>query len=91
MLKSAQLDWWLDKLGSPFAPTEWLKRRPARGPLGWLLAVVKWLAVVVWAVGFIWVWFPVFVVAFALEYTLFAKRPKPAQTNSPPPSAHHSG
>ena len=90
MLRSAQLDWWLDKLGSPVAPLEWFKRLPASGSVGWLLGVIKCVMVVVWAVGFIWLWFTVFVLAFALEYTLLAKRPKPAETSSPPPSARHS-
>jgi len=87
--RSAQLDWWLDNLGSPVAPLEWLKRLPVSGPVGWLLGVIKCVTVVVWAVGFIWLWFTVFVLAFALEYTLLAKRPKPAGTRASPPSVHH--
>ncbi len=68
MLTREQRDWAMDNLGLPFAPVKWFGRlKTSAGPAGWLLTVLKWLVVIVWAVGFIWVWFPVFAVLFLWE------------------------
>lgn len=68
ILTREQHDRALDHLGSPTAPLLWFERlKGVGGPAGWLMALVKWLLVVVWAVGFVWVWFTVFSVLFLCE------------------------
>lgn len=86
MLTRAQIDWWLDNLGSPVSPLEWFTHLRAPAGLGWLLALVKWLVVTVWAIAFIWVWFTLFLVFFVLEYTVL-ERAHPA---APPSAPTHS-
>jgi len=68
-LTREQFDWWLDNIGSPAAPLEWFKRIPAapRSATGLGFEVAKYLALVLWAALFIWVWFPVFSALFLYE------------------------
>lgn len=69
MLTTAQIDWLMDNLASPVAPVEWFKRlKLGAGPVGWLLEIVKWLAVALWAVFFVWLWFFLFVILFLWDY-----------------------
>lgn len=68
MLTREQRNWILDNVGSPAAPLLWFAYlKPATGPLRWLLELAKWLVLIVWAVGFLWIWFPVFAILFLWE------------------------
>ena len=54
-------DWLLDNLASPVAPTRWLaKWTPAKRWGHNLFQLGKGLAVLLWAVGFVGVWFLAF-------------------------------
>lgn len=82
----------MSTVGSPAAPLEWFKHLP-RGvaPLRWLVQASQWLVVAVWAVGFFWVWFAVFVVLFAWEYIAFARAPQASANEKKPQPAHQAG
>lgn len=64
-----QIDSLLNNLGSPLAPLAWFARlgRPA-GPLGWLFSLAQYLVLIVWSVGFVWLWSLAFVVFFVWDY-----------------------
>jgi hypothetical protein len=63
-----QFDWWMDNLGSPAGPLAWFKRpQPLAGAARWGMLTVSYLALIVWAVFFIWLWFAVFCVLFLYE------------------------
>jgi hypothetical protein len=77
--------WLLDNVASPAAPLEWLKRLPApAGPAGWAVSLIKWLVVIVWAVGFVWLWFLVLWVLILWETFTPSER-----RGSAPPAARH--
>jgi hypothetical protein len=85
-LTRAQIDWLLDNLGGPAAPLAWVQRLGRPG--GALLTLGQWLLVVVWAVAFVWLWFLVFLVGFALEYLQPASAPaSPARSGVSTPAA----
>lgn len=87
MLTREQRNWALDNVGSPAAPLLWFGRfTPAVGPVRWLLELAKWLVLVVWAVVFIWVWFPVFAILFLWEGF---SSPRPPKESKPPESSGH--
>lgn len=68
MLTVEQHHWLLDNVGAPDSPLRWFAqmKRP-EGPVGWLFDLAKWLALIIWSVAFIWVWFTVFSVLFLWE------------------------
>ena len=82
-----QFDWWLDNVGAPDAPLRWFARFQAKGPVAWALAVVKYLALVVWASAFIWVWFTLFTLLFLYEGLGLA--PWARSSGAPPAPAKH--
>ena len=87
MLTRKQRNWALDNFGSPAAPLLWFARiLPLAGPGRWLLGLAQWVVLVVWAVGLIWVWFPVFAVLFLWEG--FSSHSAPKESKPPEPSGH---
>lgn len=86
MLSAEQHHQLLDNLGAPDAPLRWFARmKKSSGPVAWLLGLVQWLVLIVWAVGFIWVWFPVFAVLFLWEGLGFLE---PGAAAAPPAGEH---
>jgi len=83
-----QYDWWLDSVAAPDAPLRWFTRLQAKGPVAWALAVVKYLALIVWASVFIWIWFTLFTLLFLYEGLGLA--PWARSTGPPPAPAKHS-
>ena len=76
--------WLLDNLASPVAPLEWFKRLKApTGPAGWAVGLVKWLVLIVWAVGFVWLWF------FALWVLILWETFTPSERRGSAPPATH--
>ena len=79
-------DWLLENVASPAAPFEWFKRLPApAGPAGWGVSLVKWLVLMVWAVGFVWLWFAVLWVLILWETFT------PSERRGAAPPASHQG
>lgn len=74
MLTVEQHHWLLDNLGAPDSPLRWFAQmiRPA-GPVGWLFDFGKWVALIIWSVAFIWLWFTAFSVLFLWEGLGFLK------------------
>ena len=87
-ISRAQFDWLLDSLAAPDAPLRWFQRFPATGPVVLALAVVKYLALIVWSAGFIWVWFPLFALLFLYEGLGLAPW---ARSSAPPPAPAKHG
>lgn len=59
----------MENIGSPAGPLLWFARLQPRA--WWAragLEVAKWLLLLVWALGFLWIWFPVFVILFVWDY-----------------------
>ena len=83
-----QFDWLLDKVAAPDAPLRWFARFQAAGPVGRAMAVVKYLALVIWASAFIWVWFPLFALLFLYEGLGLAPW---ARSSGPPPAPAKHG
>jgi hypothetical protein len=82
-----QYDWGLDNLGAPDAPLRWFAGFASAGPVAWVLAAVKYLALVIWAAAFIWLWFTVFTVLFLYEGLGLA--PWARGGGAPPPVKQH--
>ena len=82
-----QYDWWLDNVGAPDAPLRWFARFQTTGAAGAALAVVKYLALIIWSAGFIWIWFPVFTLLFLYEGLGLA--PWSRSSGPPPAPAKH--
>jgi len=85
-----QFDWWMDNIGSPVGPLEWFKRfQTASGAARWGMAVVSYLAITLWLVFFIWVWFTVFCVLFFYEGLGLAPWTRASNPPAPPAEPHH--
>lgn len=82
-----QYDWWLDNVAAPDAPLRWFARFQAKGLVAWALAVAKYLALIVWASAFIWVWFTLFTLLFLYEGLGLA--PWARSSGTPPAPAKH--
>jgi hypothetical protein len=82
-----QYDWGLDNLGAPDAPLRWFARFASAGPVGYAVGVIKYLALVVWAAAFIWLWFTVFTVLFLYEGLGLA--PWARSSGASPPATKH--
>jgi len=83
-----QYDWLLDNLGAPDAPLRWFAGFRAAGPVAWVLVLVKYLVLVVWAVAFIWLWFALFTLLFLYEGLGLPSWAR--SSGPPPPAAKHS-
>ena len=83
-----QFDGLLDYVAAPDAPLRWFERFPAAGPVGAALTVVKYLALVAWSAGFIWIWFPLFALLFLYEGLGLAPW---ARSSAPPPAPAKHG
>lgn len=92
MLTHEQTDLLLNNLGSPAAPLAWFARlgRPA-GPLGWLFDVARYLVLIIWSVGFVWLWSLAFVVFFLWDYFGPGGLARPSTPSAPPPAESHHG
>lgn len=67
-IRKEQFDWWMENLGSPAGPLGWFKHWQApAGAARWGTLTLSYLALIVWAVAFIWLWFAVFLVLFLYE------------------------
>ncbi len=83
-----RFDWLLDNVAAPDAPLRWFTRFQAAGPMGAAIAAVKYLALIAWSAGFIWIWFPVFTLLFLYEGLGLA--PWARSRGAPPAPAQHS-
>ena len=83
--KQPRYDWLGDNVASPTAPLQWFARiQTPAGPARWLFTGAKWLALVVWAVGFIWVWFLAFwLLLFCEALGPYGTKPSGAAPHSP--------
>lgn len=89
-MTKAQFDWWMDNLGSPAGPLEWFKKRqPAAGAARWGMMTLSYLALVLWSVFFIWLWFAVFCVLFFYEGLGLAPWTHASSASSAPAEPHH--
>jgi len=88
-LTREQYDWLLDNLAAPDAPLRWFARFQMTGPVAWVLALVKYVVLMIWAAAFIWVWFTLFILLFLYEGLGLASWAR--SSGAPPPTAPKHG
>jgi len=90
LMTKEQFDWWMDNIASPAGPLEWFKRfQAASGAARWGMAAAGYLAVTLWGIFFIWVWFTVFCVLFIYEGLGLAPWTCASRTAAPPAESRH--
>ena len=90
LMTKEQFDWWMGNIASPAGPLEWFKKRqPASGAARWGMAAASYLAVTLWGIFFIWVWFTVFCALFIYEGLGLAPWTRASAAPAPPAESHH--
>lgn len=85
-LTREKFDWLLENLASPAAPLVWFEKlQPGSGLARQLVRELKYLTLALWAAGFVWLWFLLFVVLFLYEGLGLA--PWTHTTKAAPPAA----